>query len=211
MDSPRKIRFLGLRDSNSTRDVFADLDRRYSEPHRSYHNWLHIDRLIDLFDTHLDMCRDRIAVELAIWFHDSIYIPGNPNNESESGRLLRAQTQRMMIDPAQIEAAVALVVATRHKQDPYEPMLDRDSLFLTDMDLSIFGSDPGIYDAYAKSIGIEYSKLPPDRFAAGRIRILEDFLDRPHIYSTAAFITNHEESARANLVREIALLRKRLP
>ena len=211
MQTPREIRFSELSGAVAFSGVFADLDRRYREPHRHYHGWGHIDRLIDLLDTHLDECFDRVAVELAIWFHDAIYLPANPNNEIESARLLRAQAHRLNIEPRRIEDAATMIHATRPQSSRLDGETDHsDTRLLQDLDLSILGSDAATYSKYAEAIALEYSTLPPDKFASGRIRILEKFLQRTRIYSIERFVTAYEERARANLAREIEVLRSRL-
>ena len=210
MSTRRKTRFLRLSDNFRISDVFDNLDRRYREPHRRYHNWGHIDRLIDLFDAHLDECFDRLATELAIWFHDAIYLPGNPNNEAESGRLLRGQAHRSMIDPVCVESAAILIDATRHESNKLIHYPHPDVRLLKDLDLSILGSDSATYDNYANAITFEYSKLPPRKFTSGRVRVLERILEEAHIYSNGFFMTAYEERARANLRREIEALKERL-
>ena len=209
MSPKRETRFFGLSENIRRSDVFDDLDQRYREPHRRYHNWDHIDRLIKLFDAHLDECFDRPATELAIWFHDAIYLPGNPNNEAESERLLRAQTHRMMIDPVRVESAAMLIDATLPGSNKLEDHPHPDAPLIKDLDLSILGSDSATYDDYAKAIAVEYSKLPPRMFASGRVRILEQFVEKAQIFSTELFVAAFEERARANLSREIVTLKTR--
>ena len=64
--------------------IYEDLFRRYSEPHRRYHTPRHIDRCLEQLDLARNLMDDPDAVEMALWFHDVIYDPGENDNELKS-------------------------------------------------------------------------------------------------------------------------------
>src|SRR5690606_19490271 len=88
-----------------------------------------------------------------------------------------------------------LIMATRHTTPPTTP----DASLLTDIDLAILGQPPGRFAAFEQQIRQEYAWVPPSEFALGRAKILRGFLDRPTVYSTAAFRQKYEQRARTNL------------
>ncbi|MFO7850380.1 MAG: hypothetical protein R6V67_10505, partial [Spirochaetia bacterium] len=72
-------------------EVFLMLERLYSQEHRFYHNLEHINDCLRLFDSlnesNRNLVQNPLSLELAIWFHDAVYTPGNSKNEEESALL----------------------------------------------------------------------------------------------------------------------------
>lgn len=68
----------------------------YSEPHRHYHNFHHIADSLAEFDRARHLAREPLAVELAIWFHDTVYDTRAGNNEEQSAELGRHGSARPM-------------------------------------------------------------------------------------------------------------------
>jgi predicted metal-dependent HD superfamily phosphohydrolase len=96
-----------------------------------------------------------------------------------------------------------LILATKHQ----ESTASGDEALLVDIDLSILGRDPVVFDRYEQSIRQEYRWVPEVAFREGRARILESFLNRPAVYRTALFAQRYEAQARENLSRSIRQLR----
>lgn len=178
--------------------VWDNLATRYSEPHRHYHNLAHIDRML----AHLDrIAPGEICLELAIWFHDSIYDPLAGDNEAQSTRFfakeLGAELPKSLVDQVK-----RLILATDPKQQ--RSGLAKEDLMI-DIDLSILGAIPADYWEYCMAIRKEYSAVPDLDFVKGRIAILENFLLNP-IFATECF-AHLESQARANLQQEMGFLR----
>jgi predicted metal-dependent HD superfamily phosphohydrolase len=190
-------------------EVFDDLDSRYREPHRFYHTWDHISKCLDLLDEHRETASNPDAVELALWYHDSVYVPGNQNNESESARLLAYFRSRLSISDPLYFAADELIRCTDYASWSTRPVYEvrhastQDESLTQDIDLSILGSDPDEYDRYVANIRREYQRVDPEHFKRGRRAVLSGFLDVSRIYSTSSFCTHYEEKARDNLQREL--------
>src|SRR3989344_1237922 len=68
--------------------VFLDLEKRYSEKGRYYHRLPHIRHcLLELDEIRCENFTDYIneeAIELAIWFHDSVYSTKDPESSREN-------------------------------------------------------------------------------------------------------------------------------
>ena len=58
--------------------VYADLLRRLDGDDRRFHNLQHIADCLDRFDDVASLLDDRDAVEMGLWFHDAVYVPGDP-------------------------------------------------------------------------------------------------------------------------------------
>lgn len=179
--------------------TFDALSAAYQQPHRHYHTPRHIaDCLL-----HLDALRDEAeqahAIELAIWFHDTVYNPYRPDNEQASAdwalRFLRENGA-----PASLQERVqALILATRHDA----VATDHDMAILIDIDLSVLGSAPGAYEDYRRAVRREYRWVPGILFRRNRRAVLESFLRRERIFLTDHFHASHEARARANVAAEL--------
>jgi predicted metal-dependent HD superfamily phosphohydrolase len=194
--------------------VFEELDRRYSEAHRHYHNWAHIAACLGQLDTARSLALHPAAVELALWFHDSVYIPGAPDNEQRSAEMLVNAAQRLNFSAPVAEEAQMLVLATRYlaadeaETDGSTRPKPRDRELIRDIDLSILGAPPAEFDRYEQAIRREYGFVTDGERRRRRIAVLEGFLALPSIYQTAQFRKRYERQARRNLGRSIARLRK---
>ena len=176
----------------------------YSEPGRHYHDARHVLSCIEALETFPGRIHDNDAVELALWYHDSVYdvhaAPGA--NEWQSGELFRREFQTLAGGLVDIEKVCRLIVATRHNAEPDEG----DAALIMDIDLGTLGADPIRYDTYAEDIRKEYAHVEDEPFRKGRAAVLRTFLDRKSIYHTRHFRNLLESHARANLERELATL-----
>jgi predicted metal-dependent HD superfamily phosphohydrolase len=103
-----------------------------------------------------------------------------------------------------IEAVRELVLASDHR-DRSEPPGGDTSAFL-DADLAVLGASEERYARYAKDIRKEYDWVPDETYRAGRIRVLQRFLDRPRIFNSVPAFESREAAARRNIAAEIARL-----
>jgi len=190
---------VGLPDA--ARDAaFRELSERYSESHRHYHNAQHICECLAEFDAVSRSCKNKTAVELAIWFHDAIYDPRAPDNEERSAALAAS-----FLEGPLRQAVESLIMVTKHTASPTDP----DAKLLVDIDLAILGKPGKRFWEYEQQIRAEYAWVPQEVFAAKRAVILESFLARPTIYSNAHFKNAYEVKARGNLTQAIEKLRVR--
>src|SRR5262245_43414614 len=60
------------------------LIRAWAEPQRHYHDQSHLTWLLDEADRRAALIHDYAFVGYAIWFHDAVYMPGRPDNETLS-------------------------------------------------------------------------------------------------------------------------------
>lgn len=182
--------------------VLADLDGRYREGHRAYHTWSHIRHVHEVVTWMTTrMVLDDPAVAVAVFFHDAIYDPRQPpaeGNESASADLARTACALMDLPEALGDDVHRLVLSTRD----HRPAA-RDEAVLCDADLAILASDPATYDVYRRAVRVEYGHLDDRTFRSGRAAILEGFLGRSRIYTTALMRDRAESAARSNLRREL--------
>lgn len=174
----------------------------YAEPQRHYHTGQHLDECFAHFDGARALAGHPAEVELALWFHDAIYQPRRTDNELKSAEWARDSALAAGVSAEAAGRVHSLIMATRHEAVPQ----GRDQEVLVDVDLSILGAPPERFDEYERQVREEYSWVPGFVFRRTRKGILQSFLDRPEIYSTAPFKQKLEAAARANLARSIAQL-----
>lgn len=180
--------------------VFDELVVRYSEPHRKYHALQHLTECLAHFEAASDLAEQPEEVEMALWFHDAVYDTQCHDNEEKSADWARKVLLEHGTAAAAAQRIHDLVMATRHTALPALP----DEQLLVDIDLSILGADPDRFAEYEQQIRDEYAFVPAALFRQKRDEILQGFLDRPVIYSTAHFREALEARARENLRKAVS-------
>lgn len=185
--------------------VFADLVKRYSEPHRAYHNLDHIQHGLQELDRVRKFTVSPDTIEFAWWFHDSVYDPviRGGHNEFNSAQFSSEVCKQADLSPDFTELIWQMIMRTRHIRGRAE---DWDTNTLTDIDLVILGESSERFDQYELDIREEFSMFSDSEFVEGRLAFLNSFLHRPRIYFTGAFHYKYGDKARANLERSMAKL-----
>lgn len=70
--------------------LMSDLQIRYGEPQRHYHDWSHITALFSHFERTIADITEPAAVLYAVLYHDAVYDPQARGNEAASADLLIA-------------------------------------------------------------------------------------------------------------------------
>ncbi|HYD03385.1 MAG TPA: hypothetical protein VEC16_03735 [Alphaproteobacteria bacterium] len=188
-----------LRNKN---EVFKDVVSRYTQPHRHYHNLMHI--LKSQVECYLsrEIVSDINTMSFAIWMHDVIY-DKNGNNESRS---IEYVNQLKM--PQENKSKISkLIQVTDHKTTPETS----DEKIIADIDLSVFGYHQKFFEKYENDIRLEYINYSDKEFREGRIHVLNYFLNREiegkkRIYYTDRYYNKYEKTARENLERSVRKL-----
>ncbi len=186
-------------------DVFAELARRYAEPHRHYHTAAHIKHCLG----QLDLVRERLAtpdaVEMALWFHDAIYDPHASDNEYQSAELFRRCAQDVL-PAAFTDDVYRLIMITRHREMP----MREDERHMVDVDLSSFGLEHDAFKRDSNNVRKEFSHLSDTEFVPRQCGFLQSLIDRPAIFATEFFRRRYERRARGNIARQLDVLRSAL-
>lgn len=190
-----------LRLGGAVDEAYAELVRRYGEPHRAYHNLAHIEACLHVLDEVAEQAVDRDAVELALWYHDAVCAPGDRENELNSARLAERTLVGLGGELHLVHTVVGLIMATDHSVSSIHIPPTGDAALIRDIDLVILAAPPERYDAYASAIEHE-AALPRTVFAPKRAAFLRTMLARPSVFHTPLFRARHEAAARSNLRRE---------
>ncbi|RQR71138.1 MULTISPECIES: hypothetical protein [unclassified Burkholderia] len=179
-------------------EVYRRLAQCYAEPARHYHTLVHVRRCL----RHLDLARDAIpapdAVELALWFHDVIFVPGAKDNEQRSADWFRHQAGGRIraCDPV-----CAMILATTHAGIAAQP----DTRFTCDIDLAALGASRSRFREDGRRLRAERPDLDDRAYDFHERTILRGLLVRPRIYLTEFFYARCERQARRNLSWRLGL------
>ena len=187
---------LGLPQSTTT---YAMLAKAYREPHRHYHTTRHIEDCFAKLVLLRPQANQPEEIELAIWFHDAVYLPYKSGNEDKSAEWAARFLGEAGATDNLILRIRELILATRHNAIAIDP----DTEILVDVDLSILGEDHERYDEFEESVRKEYRWVPRALYRRERRKILASFLARERIFMTDEFFERYEAQARGNLERAI--------
>jgi predicted metal-dependent HD superfamily phosphohydrolase len=181
----------------------------YDEPHRHYHNRIHLREMLDIAQ---DMgCVLLPAQALALIFHDAVYVPGAARgvNEAMSAQLLRVYGGG--VPDAMLELAYRIVIDTAD----HLPRTEESRLVL-DLDLMRLAVGAEDFERYSREVFAEQrplvlitdEELAWSFFQRRRIGFFERLLERPEIFCLPAFRERYEDVTRANLRAAIASARQ---
>lgn len=175
----------------------------YGEPHRKYHTLSHIAHCFREFEAVKHHFRNQLQVMFAIWYHDAIYNVQSLQNEEDSADLANTVMEKARLADTFKGAVLRMILASKHDKEPH---IGWGGLLFLDIDLSILGAEPAIFDVYEKQIPEEYSWVDKDQYEAGRKDFIHGLLAKEYIFHTSIFREKYESQARSNLRRALALL-----
>lgn len=186
--------------------TLASVLERWGEPHRRYHSLSHLEAALGAIGRFDLDDREQHLVEWAIWFHDAIYDATRSDNEAKSAQLARSALADHL-DDEDLALIVNLIELTASHEVPDN---DRLGAVMIDVDLSVLGAGPEVYDAYTRGVRVEYSHRPEADFNAGRLAFLDAMSSRNHLFHTTTGVELWEQRARTNMAHEADALRQAL-
>ncbi len=173
----------------------------YRQPHRGYHDQEHLDELIALARRHTPDLDE--AEQLALLFHDAVYVPGAARGENErlSALLMRASIAPLGLGEIDLDRAQRIIEATTHAEAP-----TAEAARVCDLDLWRLAAPWEDFQRHALGIRHEYRHLhaSEDAFWAARKSFYKSMLAKPALFATDYFRRHFEEAARSNIRRALA-------
>lgn len=192
--------------------IFYWIASAYTEPHRRYHTFDHLNNFIDQFSFFIDkriMCLNiRQGFIGAMAGHDKIFNCKHNVDELESAGYTRGMMKLLGCSAESIDWAERFVLTSVSKNKADLSLPER--LFY-DMDVSVLAARPDVYQRYVEGVTYEYcTKLDLDEatLAKGRIELfLEPVLKSPAIFYSPQY-KHLEPVARHNLQNELNAYKK---
>ena len=182
--------------SDSAVAVIDILTDHYGESHRYYHTASHIEHCLRTYDQAALELGTNDRVEMALWFHDLVHMPGCADNEARSAEQFRSLSNGQLT-PQFMDTVERLIKSTQHQT--LSKTLDEQ--FVSDVDLSGLAKpwDTFIADTYL--LRQEDEAIDNATFQAGLRHFFTRLLARPHLYGTSWFRARAETTARNNVRR----------
>ena len=177
----------------------------YSANGRFYHTLTHIQHMFTIADQLQAVTTDFTAVQLAIWFHDAIYQLNAIDNEILSADLFMTLSESV-IQPAIRQQVYQHIIATLHNGSQ---MLDHDSRYMVDIDLSSFGLPWEKFLQNSRHVREEMRHIPDEEFYPKQYRFQQSLLKHGRFYQTDYFFRNYEQSALNNIADYFVRLKKK--
>lgn len=138
--------------------------------------------------------------ELAIWFHDAVYIPGsigcNEVNERCSGHFMKALMDPFLNESISQKACSAICATANHLDVEVSP----EHILLLDLDLCGFALNQ---EAINNCIRRENPELEDDQFNERRRTFLQALLSRGFVYRSVVFQDRFEKLALENIYAQL--------
>ncbi|WP_278380500.1 hypothetical protein [Chryseobacterium arthrosphaerae] len=202
-----KDRFLRLclpfdKDHERISRLWNEIETKYTEKGRYYHNLLHLDNMFQ----ELEAVKDRISrftlLSFAVFYHDIIYDATSKSNEEKSAVTAEKKLSELGLSHEEIKIVSDQILATKSHQKSE----NMDINYLLDADLSVLGKDRETYLVYTQMIRKEYSIYPDFLYKPGRKKVLRHFLELENIFKTEYFRDQYENQAKENIETELRLL-----
>ncbi|MEJ5106459.1 HD domain-containing protein [Chryseobacterium sp. MYb328] len=201
-DQFEQLCFPFTKDLNLIDELWKEIETKYTEKGRHYHNLLHLGNMFAELEPSKNKISDFTAVSFSIFYHDIVYNATSKSNEEKSALKAKERLSELGLPQDTIEAVSDQILATKLHQTS----MNEDTNYLLDADLSILGKDFESYLAYTKMIRKEYSIYPDLLYKPGRKKVLKHFLELDTIFKTDYFKDKYEMQAKKNIAAEIDLL-----
>ncbi|WBX98400.1 hypothetical protein [Chryseobacterium gambrini] len=186
-------------DQNLIGDLWSEIEKKYTEKGRHYHNLEHLENMFSELDAVKDEIENFHVLSFSVFYHDVIHDALSKSNEEKSAEFAEVRLKKINVDSHFLQKVSEQIIATKS----HHLSEDSDTNYLLDADLSILGKDFEVYFDYTKKIRKEYSIYPDLLYKPGRKKILKHFLEQKDIFKTSIFKEKYEDIARKNIQMEI--------
>ena len=128
-------------DHNLIENLWLEIEKRYSEKGRYYHNLEHLENMFPEVNAIKDQIENYTIISFSIFYHDIIYNSSSKFNEEKSAEFAISALKKLNINQDFFKKISEQIIATKSHQKSN----DNDTNYLLDADLSILGKDPKIY------------------------------------------------------------------
>lgn len=183
-------------------ELWNEIEVCHSQAKRHYHTLTHLENLLQQLISVQDHIENWNVVLFTLYYHDIVYNPLKDNNEEKSAELAEARLSAIGVPASFIHQCKQQILATKK----HLRVVEEDTNYFTDADLSILGQGWNSYSDYYKDVRKEYSIYPDLIYKPGRKKVLRHFLNMDRIFKTEYFYKKFETTAKLNLQRELETL-----
>ena len=177
-------------------ETAAIVINKHQEHHRHYHNTRHLSFCLAQQSQAQSAMDEPDIVELALWFHDAVYLPNASDNEAQSAALF-AQLTRGQLSESLINSVSEIIPATNHQTAPES----QSEAYVLDIDLASIGLPWEEFNRDNEALRAEVPRIHDNLYYEGKTAFLSTLLNREKIYYTKYFFDKYEQQARDNIKR----------
>ena len=201
---------IGNTKPRSPENLYQNILKKYSEPHRVHYTLEHVVSMLDELNTiPPELYENKETIEIAIWWHKSMYEVGSPDrphvdsNEKYSATIGRVTCRQLGKSTASWTSKVeGMILCTKHEALPKT----NDERIISDLYHAILGKSPEEFARYENAIRKEYAWMKDAQYKKVRIATLRELLNKEHMYHTELFRNKYKAQAIKNLQKSIKLL-----
>ena len=189
--------------------IARSLSARMSDPAIRYHTPFHICSMFQFYQEKIMPLNGNVpflslAQQLAIWFHDAIYVvkSGSPRNERNSVKFMESLLDNVIDEGILWEAGKIIEATSYHFDD--NPAILVDANLILDIDLCNFAFDFENYQRTSLCVRKEYPEVSDEAFEARRKDILRALIKKGSLYRTDLFKEHFEQKAQENIQKTLA-------
>jgi predicted metal-dependent HD superfamily phosphohydrolase len=183
-------------------ELWIEIEVNYSDKKRHYHTLSHLNNLVFQLCEVKEKIKSWETILFTLFYHDIVYNALKSDNEEKSAEIAELRMKQINVPTEIIENCKSQILATKKHEDNS----DFDTNYFLDADLSILGQDYETYKLYSQNIRQEYSIYPDIIYKPGRKKVLKHFLEMNRIFKTEYFYNKFENTAKANLHKELNTL-----
>ena len=181
--------------------IAAAVFERMSDERLHYHTPVHVLSMFQFAQNEFPNETLASWEELAIWFHDSVYIPQLPGTSED----LSIMFMRAMINPAFSETEIAaaqfaIETTAQHLE------LKTNALYNTIMDLDVASAFLGDVTSRNAAIRKEFDYVDDATFAKSRKSFFNKMIHKGFIFRSDIFKERYEAEAMENIKKELEKL-----
>lgn len=195
------------------------IDAGYTEPHRAYHGWAHIEDMLEKLEQNAELAVRADLIAHAIFWHDVVYLTqaadgslrSDAQNVEDSANLF---LRHALLSAPDAQAVWHMIMATAKHMNPDKveglyAAYTRDRDLFLDIDLASLAISDSAFDANTAKIRREYAWVAEEVFCRERAKILTAFAAVEPTYKTPELEERWGAKARANLHRSAVELAAR--
>lgn len=179
------------------------LYEKMNVPNLHYHTPIHVLSLFQFYYDHFETPLNP-EEELALWFHDSVYLPGSITNESDSVMFMHTVLGLFISDPKEMDiitkAGVVILDTAKHLKGE----IGLESELVLDLDLSSFAYSYEQFKEVGDMVRREFYTISDEDFLAGRRKFMQQMLEKGFIYRTKSMVQLFEQKAQENIEKFLA-------
>jgi predicted metal-dependent HD superfamily phosphohydrolase len=171
----------------------------YEHLFRTYHNLDHIERMLEVIlkYSHFLSKGDYIAVKIAIFYHDCVYVPGFDKNEELSANIAVDHLTHMGAGGKLLTMVPSLIMATKNHEPPPG---DVAAAMICDADLYELSTER--YNTNSYNIWCEFGCPDKDQWDEGRKAFLIKYLSHEKLFHLPN-MEDAERAARSSMKKEL--------